>query len=295
MRILVSGGTGFMGQAVCDSFRVQGHEVTLLSRNGGPGRLHWNPAQGTMEKKDFSEYEVVIHLAGERIFGRWNSAKMKRIRQSRVKGTEMVARACAASEQRPGCLVMASAIGYYGDRGNEELTESSTPGNNFLAEVTQAWEDAAEPAVQAGIRVVPLRFGIVLHPEGGALRQMLPAFRAGLGGRLGSGEQWISWISLRDVIQVIHRVVSDETVEGPINVVSPQPVQNKELTRALGQVLKRPTVIPVPAPALRLLFGDMADEALLSSARVLPARLQAIGFNFQDRDLVPALQGMLGR
>jgi uncharacterized protein (TIGR01777 family) len=236
-----------------------------------------------------------VHLAGENIAkGRWNARKKARIRDSRVNGTRLLSEALTRLSKPPAVMVCASAIGYYGDRGDEVLREESASGSGFLAEVCRQWEAAAEPARKRGIRVVHLRIGVVLSPEGGALAQMLFPFRMGLGGKLGSGRQYFSWIAIDDLVTVIAHALTNDTLQGPVNAVAPHPVTNLEFTRTLGRVLARPTLFPMPALAARLAFGEMADELLLSSARVEPTRLLATAYQFRHPQLEGALRHLLG-
>jgi hypothetical protein len=236
-----------------------------------------------------------VHLAGDNIAsGRWTAAKKVSIRSSRVQGTTVLCEALAQLVKPPKVLLSASAIGYYGDRGETTLREASPPGTGFLAEVCQAWEAATAPAVQRGIRVVHLRFGIVLSPAGGVLAKLLTPFRLGLGGVVGTGKQYMSWIALDDVLGVIQHALNTETIQGPVNVVAPQPVTNQEFTTTLGKVLRRPTRLPLPAFAAHLLFGEMADALLLASTRVMPARLVASEYTFRHPALEAALQRLLG-
>jgi uncharacterized protein (TIGR01777 family) len=237
--------------------------------------------------------DAVVHLAGENLVGRWTAEKKARIRDSRVQGTRLLCDALAQLVNPPKVLLCAAAIGYYGDRGENMVREDSAPGTGFLAEVCQAWEAAAAPVVQRGVRVVHLRLGVVLNPAGGALAQMLPPFRLGMGGVVGSGKQYISWIALDDVLGVMHHALRTETLGGPVNVVAPQPVTNYDFTKMLGKVLGRPTVMPMPAFAARLAFGEMADALLLASTRVVPVRLQASGYTFQYPELEGALRHLL--
>jgi len=254
----------------------------------------WNPLSRTIDGQGLEGLDAVVHLAGENISGkRWSSAQRERIRRSRVDGTRLIARTLAALERPPELLVNASAIGFYGDRGEQPLDEDSPAGSGFLAETCVAWEAATEPARQAGMRVALLRIGVVLSPEGGALRRMLPLFRLGLGGRLGHGRQFMSWIALDDLIRVVEHVLHDRQLAGPINAVAPTPVRNREFTRVLGRVLRRPAAFPVPALLLRIALGQMADELLLSGARIGPTRLQRAGFSFRRGDLETALRSML--
>ena len=292
MRILVSGSSGLIGRAVGRSLRDEGHEVVPLVRSGGDGRssILWDPASQRFDAASADGADAVIHLAGDSIAsGRWTAAKKKAIRDSRIVGTQLLAEGIAGCSRPPAVLIAASAVGYYGNRGDEIVDESSSLGQGFLAEVCRDWEAAAEPARAAGIRVAHLRFGVVLAKEGGALATMLPPFRLGLGGKLGDGRQWMSWLTLEDVVSVVRFVLRGD-VSGPWNVVAPTPVRNDEFTRALGRVLSRPTFFSVPAFAARLVFGEMADEALLASTRVVPKRLLDAGFRFQHGELERALR-----
>jgi hypothetical protein len=249
---------------------------------------------GSIDTSGLQGVEAVVHLAGENIAERWTAAKKANIRDSRANGTRVLCEALTGLTPLPKVLVSASAIGYYGDRGAEVLTEDSASGSGFLAEVCRAWEVATEPAHQRGIRVVRLRFGVVLSAAGGALAKMLPPFRLGLGGTLGSGRQYMSWIALDDAVGAIHHAVVTEPLQGPTNAVAPQPVTNQAFTKALGSVLRRPTLLPLPAFAARLIFGEMADELLLASTRVQPAKLQASGYSFRYPELEGALRHVLG-
>lgn len=296
MNILVTGSTGLIGSALVSFLRAGGHQVVRLAR--APLRTEekvvlWDPEAGRLDPSELEGLEAVVHLAGESIAGRWTPEKKARIRNSRVRGTQLLAETLARLERPPAVLVSASAIGYYGDRGDEILREESPPGRGFLADVAQAWEAATEAAAQKGLRVVILRFGIVLSPRGGALAQMLLPFRLGLGGPIGSGQQYWSWIALDDVVRAIHHALLSETLRGPVNVVSPDPVRNREFARTLGRVLGRPAFLPMPEMAVRLLFGQMGEELLLSSQRVEPLRLLASGFVFQYPDVEGALRHLL--
>jgi len=298
MKVLVTGSTGLIGSALVPFLRAGGHEVVRLVR--APLRVEervvlWDPEAGKIEPSELEGLDAVVHLAGESIAGRWTAEKKARIRESRVRGTRFLCETLARLERPPTVLVSASAIGYYGDRGDELLREESPPGRGFLADVATQWEAATEPAAQRGLRVVLLRFGIVLSPRGGALAQMLPPFRLGLGGPIGSGQQYWSWIAIDDVVRAIQHALLTETLRGPVNVVSPDPVRNREFVRALGRVLGRPTLLPMPAAAVRLLFGQMGEELLLASQRVEPIRLLASGFVFQYPDLEGALRHLLRR
>jgi uncharacterized protein len=296
MRIVVSGSTGLIGSALMSALRSLRHEVVaLVRRRVSPGEraLAWDPERGTIDRAGLEGADAVMHLAGENVFERWSTAKQQRIRDSRVQGTRLVCDALAALQRPPATLLAASAIGYYGDRGAEALTEESTPGDDFLARVARDWEAATAPAARAGIRVVNMRNGVVLTPTGGALAPMLPAFRLGLGGSVGSGKQYLSWITLDDMIRAILHLLDNRTLSGPVNMTAPVPVTNREFAKTLGRVLGRPAVIPVPAIALRLVFGAAGAEMVQSGQRVLPARLLASGFAFGFRDVEPALRHLL--
>ncbi|MCC7493051.1 MAG: TIGR01777 family oxidoreductase [Fimbriimonadaceae bacterium] len=294
-RVLVSGASGLVGRALLPLLLAAGHEVVTLSRHSGRGRVGWDPAHGRLDPAVVTGFDAVVHLAGEPLAaGRWSAARKERIRQSRSAGTRLLAAALAAADRPPAVLVAASAVGWYGDRGDQELTEQSTPGSGFLAEVCRDWEAACDPAREAGLRVVNLRLGVVLSPAGGALAKMLPAARLGLGGPLGNGRQVVSWIALDDVIGAIYHALADPTLSGPVNLTAPTPVTNREFALRLGQVLRRPAILPAPAAALRLALGEMAD-LLLGGQRVLPAALQAAGYQFRLPDLEGALRHVLGR
>jgi uncharacterized protein len=296
MNVLISGATGLIGSALVPELEAKGHTVTRLSRSrAGAGTIRWDPSAGTIDG-DLGGTEAVVHLAGESIAqGRWNPDKKRRILDSRVKGTRLLAEGIAALPEPPKVMVSTSAVGYYGDRGDEVLTEESASGADFLARVCREWEAAAEPARRAGIRVVHPRLGIVLSPEGGALGTTLPIFKLGGGGKIGSGRQWWSWVALDDVVGSIVHALTDEGVEGPVNVGSPNPMTNAEYTKVLGRVLGRPTVLPLPAPVARVMLGEMADALLLASQRMEPAKLKATGYDFRHPQLEGALRHLLGR
>ncbi len=299
MNILVTGSTGLVGSALVPFLTTGGHEVIRLVRSqprAGASEVHWDPATGTVDAGNLEGMDAVVHLAGESIaVGRWTPEKKARIRDSRVKGTRLLCESLARLAQPPKAVVCASAIGYYGDRGEEMLREESVAGAGFLAEVCRDWEAAADAARQRGIRVVHLRIGVVLSRAGGALAQMLFPFRMGLGGKIGSGKQYLSWIAIDDLIGVNLHALTSDTLQGPVNAVAPNPVTNLEFTRTLGRVLARPTLFPMPAFAARLAFGEMADELLLASTRVEPVRLSATGYRFHHPQLEGALRHLLGK
>ena len=294
-RFLITGASGPIGVALLPSLTATGAQITRLVRHQptGGGQMHWDPEQ-PLAPESVSGFDAVIHLAGESIMGRWTEAKKDKIRNSRVRGTQNLAQALARAAQKPRVLVAGSAIGFYGDRGDEILREESRSGAGFLPKVCREWEMASQPATDAGIRTVHIRTGVVLSPKGGALQQMLPPFKLGLGGRIGSGRQWFSWIHIDDMVGAIQHILKTDTVQGPVNMVAPKPVTNTEFTRVLASVLSRPAILPVPTFALRLAFGSqMADEVLLASERVEPAKLNACGYAFHYTDLQPALTALL--
>lgn len=297
MRILMSGSHGLIGAALAERLGSAGHEVVRLVRSGaGPADVIWDPSGGTLDRGSLGTVDAVVHLAGEGVAAhRWSASHKEHVRHSRVSGTRLLSRVAAQLEPRPSVLVSASAIGYYGDRPDQPVTEDDGPGRGFLADVCLAWEAATAPAQDAGIRVVLARTGVVLAPHGGALAKQLPLFRLGLGGRLGSGRQYVSWISLEDEVGAIEFALSAD-VGGPLNLCGPRPVTNAEFTSTLARVLRRPALMPVPAFALRAALGrEMADEMVLSGAQVLPARLIAAGYRFTHPDLGTALRALLGR
>ncbi len=290
--ILISGSTGFIGSAAATHFQSAGHTILRLSRSPGKNAVSWQPLAGRMDALP-DHVEAVVHLAGENIFGRWTKRKKERIYASRVHGTTLLADHIAAMKYKPKVLICASAVGYYGDSGDAILTEQSPPGDGFLSRVCRDWETAAESARQAGIRTVHLRLGMVLDKNGGALAAMLPVFKLGLGGVLGGGTQWVSWISRADVIRIIDFAIQTETLSGPVNAVSPQPVQNRLLTRTLGRLLHRPTFLSAPAAVLRLGLGDFAQETLLASSRAVPEQLLKAGFVFTHPTLEEAVSAAI--
>jgi uncharacterized protein len=292
-RILVSGVSGPIGAALLPALQAQGCQITRLVRGArsGEGQISWDPGQ-SLRPQAVTGFDAVVHLAGESVVGRWTETKKQRIRDSRVQGTRHLADALAEASRRPRVLITASAVGYYGDRGEETLTEDSAPGKGFLPEVCRAWEAATLPAEEAGIRTAQIRIGLVLSPVGGALQKMLTPFRLGVGGNMGNGRQWWSWIDVQDLVGAILHILGG-TLSGPVNLVAPAPVRNAEFTRTLASVLHRPAMFPMPAFAARLAFGQMADELLLSSQKVEPEKLTASGFPFRHSDLQRALADIL--
>ena len=289
MKILVSGSHGLVGKALLRSLTIDGHDVVRLERG-----VQWHPDRGTMDANQLQGFDAVVHLAGESIAsGRWTDEKKRAIRDSRVDGTALLSTTLAQLSQPPALFLSASAIGYYGDRGDELLTESSLPGKDFLAGVCVEWENATRPAAEKGIRTVCARFGIILDAHEGALGKMLTPFRMGIGGRVGDGKQWMSWIALEDVINALKFVLANQTIGGPVNYVAPNPVTNAEFTKTLGRVLSRPTLFPIPEFGARLAFGEMADALLLSSQRVVPTVLNDNGFQFTLPTLEDALRNIL--
>jgi hypothetical protein len=299
LHVAVTGASGLLGSALTPFLTTGGHRVTPVTRQAKPAdAIRWDPASGAIDVSAFEGFDAVVHLAGENVGVRWTGLRKRRIRESRAVGTRLLAEALAELKQPPRVLVSASAMGIYGDRGDEVLTEDSTPSgppSDFLVEVGREWEAATEPARAAGIRVVNLRFGIILTPAGGALGRMLLPFHVGAGGPLGSGKQWVSWISVDDAIGAVHHALFTEELAGPVNAVAPEPVTSRTFAATLGRVLHRPAILPAPAPALRLLFGEMADTALLASQRVSSARLLASGYSFRHPRLESALRHVLGR
>ncbi|MFQ5676679.1 MAG: TIGR01777 family oxidoreductase [bacterium] len=296
MEIVVSGSTGLIGSALVDLLTENGHHVKRLVRAKGQGEeteVRWNIADKVLDAKAMEGANAVVHLAGENIAARWTAAKKRKISDSRVNSTQLLSEALADMTRPPEVLVCASAIGYYGDRGEEILTEKSGPGSGFLAEVCQAWEGATRPAAAKGIRVVHVRIGVVLSDRGGALAKMLTPFKVGLGGIIGSGSQYWSWICLEDVVGAMLHTITSEAVRGPVNFVSPNPTTNLEFTKILGKVLSRPTLLPLPAFAARLVLGEMAEVLLLASTRVQPKKLTESGYRFLYPDLQTCLRYLL--
>lgn len=298
-RILVSGASGPIGTALLPALKSGGAGISRLARPGAKYSssdeqlIPWNPAQ-PLSPEAISGFDAVIHLAGESIVGRWTDAKKKEIRNSRVEGTLNLSQALAQAKQKPQVFVCSSAIGYYGDRGDEVLTEQSSPGAGFLPEVCIEWEAAAMPATAAGIRTVHIRTGVVLSPKGGALGKMVTPFKLGIGGEIGSGRQWMSWIDVEDMVAAILFMLQSDSLHGPVNMVAPHPVTNAEFTKTLARVLSRPAIFPVPAFAIKLGFGEMGETALLGSQRVSPVKLATSGYSFHFSDLESSLKHVLG-
>lgn len=292
--IAVSGASGFIGRALVSALKSRGVRVRPLVRPGRsvPDGIPWDPEASSIDREALEGLDAVVHLAGENVAGaRWSEAQKQRIRDSRVRGTGLLAEALSALRDKPAVWVSASAVGIYGDGGDRALDEDSPPGDDFLARVCVAWEEAAAPARAAGIRVVHPRFGVVLHPHGGALAKMLGPFKLGLGGKLGSGAQYMSWIGLEDAVRALLYLI-DQPLEGPVNLVAPNPVTNAEFTRALAGALHRPAPFFVPSFAARLAFGEMAEVALLRGQRVFPKRLLGAGFQFAQPELAPLLASL---
>lgn len=299
-RILITGSSGLIGRALTPFLQTGGHAVTRLTRARrptSPSEIVWNPERGFgLDVSLLEGFHAVVHLAGEPIdAGRWTVEHKQRIRESRVQGTRQLCQALARCKRKPRVLVCASAIGYYGDRGMKPVEETAAPGNGYLPELVNEWEEASRIAAEAGIRVVYLRFGMILSPAGGALRRMLPIFRLGLGAPLGSGEQQVSWLSIEDAIGGIHHAITKDSLRGAVNAASPNPVSNREFTRTLARVLRRPSGPTVPEFVLRGRYGEMADAILLSGVRAIPRRLLDSGYRFMHSELEPALRFLLGR
>ncbi len=292
-RILVSGASGPIGAALLPSLNTLGYKVTRLVRGAATsnGQIHWDPAQ-PISPDLVSGFDAVIHLAGESIVGRWTAAKKQAIRDSRVVGTSHLADAAAKAGHKPEVFICSSAIGYYGDRGDEILNEQSAPGSGFLPDVCREWEAATRPAAAAGIRTVQMRTGVVLSPKGGALGKMLTPFKMGAGGRIGDGRQWMSWIAVQDMVGAIHHILKTDLVQGPVNMVAPKPVTNTEFTQTLAAVLSRPAIFPVPAFAVKLAFGEMGETVLLGSQRVEPIQLISSGYPFRFPTLRQSLESL---
>ncbi len=297
MKILVSGSSGLIGRALVDHWLRAGHQITRLVR-GGPSAnrpaVYWNPEGDYLDPLPLEGFDVVVHLAGENIsHKRWTHAQKQRIYNSRVLGTRLLAQTLASLSHKPRVFLSASAVGYYGDRGEEIVDESQSPGQGFLAQVARDWEEATTPASRSGIRTVPVRFGVVLSSTGGIIPPLLRLFRWGLGATLGSGKQYVSWVSLPDVIRAVDFVIAREDLSGPVNVTSPEPITNREMTKALARVVRRPAIAWVPAWMLRMVQGQLAEELLLTSIRAVPRRIQQLGFTFQDAEFEATVRRLL--
>lgn len=295
MKVLITGSSGLVGSALIKSLGVNGHEVIRLRREKDDlNSPWWDPENGILNLGDVRGIDVVVHLAGDNIAeGRWNRQKKERILNSRVQGTKLLAEFFAASEHKPEVVVSASAIGFYGDRGEELLDETREAGKGFVADVCQQWEGATASAVNAGIRVANVRFGVVLSAAGGALKKMLLPFKMGIGGVIGSGNQYMSWVSIDDVVGAIQYILTNDSMKGPVNLVAPNAVNNREFTKTLGRALHRPTIFPMPAFAAQLAFGEMANELLLSSTRVVPKKLLDSGYTFRHPELGVTFESLL--
>jgi uncharacterized protein (TIGR01777 family) len=300
-RVLVSGVSGPIGNALLPTLRVSGAQIARLVRPGSTAvvasdeeRIPWDPAQ-PISPVAVSGFDAVVHLAGESIVGRWTPDKKEKIRASRVVGTSNLAQALAKAKDKPQVFVCSSAIGYYGDRGGELLSEESTHGEGFLSDVCRDWEAAAKPAADAGIRTVRIRTGVVLSAKGGALGKMLLPFKMGVGGRIGDGRQWMSWIDVQDMVGAIHHILKTDLLHGPVNMVAPKPVTNAEFTKTLASVLSRPAIFPVPAFAVKLAFGEMGETVLLGSQRVEPAQLIESGYPFRFSSLRASLENVVAQ
>ncbi|MGE5174974.1 MAG: TIGR01777 family oxidoreductase [Hyphomicrobiales bacterium] len=297
MHVVVSGSSGLVGGALVPLLRARGHRVTRLVRRApaGEGAATWDPDKGALDPATLEGVDAVVHLGGVSIAGGvWTPGRKRRILESRVGSTSLLARTMAGAARRPSVFVHSSGSNYYGDRGDEILSESSPPGHGFLADVCRAWEEASRPAMDAGVRVVHLRTGLVMSARGGVLAALAPIFRLGLGGRVGSGRQWMPWIALDDLTLAIARAVEDASLRGAVNAVAPEPATNADFTRALGRALRRPTSFPVPAFLVRLLPGGMGEETLLGSQRIVPARLLSAGFAFRHPSLEETLAALFG-
>ncbi len=296
--VAITGASGLIGRALLARLRLNGTRVRRLVRApdpDSPDDIVWDPMRGVLEPRDLDGVEAVVHLAGEPIAQRWTGARREAIRESRVRGTDLLARSLASLDRKPSVFLSGSAVGYYGDRGDEAVDEDSPPGTDFLAGVAREWEQATGAAKDAGIRVVLLRTGIVLSPRGGALERLLPPFRLGVGGPIGSGRQWMSWIALEDHLRAMEHAIATTGIHGPVNLVAPNAVTNAEFAAVLGRVLGRPALVPVPSFALELLYGEMARATILAGQRVLPRALLRNGFHFTYPTLEEALRFELAR
>ena len=295
MKVTVTGATGNVGRSLVEKLKAEGHEVTSLSRRAGPGVVQWaQPKEEPPPPEAIEGQDAIVHLLGERIDQRWNDEVKQELRDSRVLSTRQVVEGVKAAEQRPKVLLSQSASGYYGDRGDEELTESSQAGDDFLADLVVEWEAEANKAQDLGVRVATTRTGVVLSPEGGALEKMLPFFKAGVGGPVAGGDQYVPWVHLDDVTGAMVAVLEDDAATGPVNLSAPSPATNKELSKALGRVLKRPAFAPVPGFAVKVLYGEMA-HIVITGQRMLPARLEELGYDFAEPELESALRSATGK
>lgn len=296
MKILITGASGLVGSKLIEVLRSGGHDILKMVRRQakGPDEVRWDVDRGEIDTQAMNGVDAVVHLAGENVGeGRWTDAKKKSIMDSRVLGTRLIVGALTKLDPKPRVLISASATGIYGSRGSEVVTEASLPGSGFLAEVCRKWEAETVPAVEQGIRVVNLRVGVVLSNDGGALPKLLTPFKLGVGGKVGSGKQYLSWLTLDDLVRIIVTALTNESYAGPINAVTPEPVTNQELTEAIGKKLSRPTFMTVPEFAVKLLFGQMGEETVLSSTRALPVRLDELGFKFEYPTINSALDLLL--
>jgi uncharacterized protein (TIGR01777 family) len=297
MKVLVTGSSGLVGSHLLPLLKSKGHTITRLVRSKGKASegdaVYWNPDEGEIDSAGLEGQGAIVHLAGENIAGRWTEEKKAQILESRVKGAELLMNALTGLKSKPGVVIAASGVGYYGDRGDEVLTEESPQGKGFLAHVSGRWESALDIGKGAGIRVVKLRIGMVLSTEGGALKQMLIPFKLGIAGRIGSGKQYWSWISMEDITEGICFLLETKDADWPVNMVSPDTVTNEEFTKALASALNRPAFIPLPELAARAVFGEMADELLLSSTRAVPVKLTELGYNFRSPVLAKTLRKIL--
>lgn len=296
--VLISGAAGFIGTHLTELLVTEGYNVRILTRSSTVSKdnvVCWNPDKGELDVPSLEGLDAVVHLAGENIAGRWTQDKKAKIENSRVDGTKLLSESLATLGKKPEIFIAASAIGIYGDRGDEILTETSAPGTGFLADVGVKWENATNSAEEAGIRVCNIRIGLVLGADGGALEKMLIPFKLGLGGKIGDGHQYWSWIAIDDVVRIIYYLLENPDLKGPVNLVSPNAVTNEEFTSALGRVLNRPTILPLPGFVAKGLLGEMAEETMLSSTRVVPQKLLDSGFKFRYTDLKDALSDILSK
>ncbi len=293
MRILISGSTGFIGNSLVEHLQLNGHTIVRLVRSSGHPGILWDPHKRTVNRSRLEGFDAFVNLSGETIVGRWTADKKKKILESRIETTSFLVDCILGLKHRPKAYISASAIGYYGDKGDEEITELSPPGNDFLADVCVKWEHESNSLLKEGIRVAHMRTGLVLSPKGGALKKLLLPFKLGLGGPVGSGRQWWSWIDYDDQIRAYEYAITNDKVFGPVNGTAPNPVRNKEFVKTLGKVLFRPAIIPLPTPAVKLILGEMGDSLLLSSQKVHPDVLKIEGFEFKHPELKESLHHLL--